>query len=662
MRAVYKPSRGFLLALALLLALLHAVLAVTATVDKSMTADEIAHLTAGQAYNVRNDYRLHPENGNLPQRLAALPMTVARVPLPPSDSESWRTADIWNYGHRFFYRQGVSTGEWLFLGRSMIAMVSAATGLLVFFWSRALFGWRGGFLSLVLFTFSPTFLAHGALTTSDVVMTFFFLASVGAWWRHLQNPGAVWTGISAATLGLAFVAKFSAVLLPPMLTLIAIPWLVAEQRRTGWRTPLSRLARTIAVHAIATWAIIWLFYGFRFSAFAPEFSDGATFNHGWGWTLTGIGFPAKVIWWIKEARLLPEAWLYGLAFVLQFSRARGAFMSGEYSIYGWVWFFPWTFLIKTTLPFLLISVGGAVAALVAAARSRLAQGASPLLQRLWPLTPLAVLFAGYWITSLASHLNIGHRHILPTYPVLFIAAGWSGRYFARRKCAMATVIAGLLAWQVAASQGIRPHYLAYFNPLVGGPANGWRHLVDSSLDWGQDLSGLKDWIDRHARRDRVYLSYFGTGDPEYEGLQAAALPCLPVVGEPRPWVPLQPGLYAISATMLQQVYSPYRGDWTLNREQEFQRLRALEPMLLALGASGKPHESVPGEGPADEVWKRYDQLRFARLCHYLRVRPCDAMIGYSILVYRLDSEELAAATGESLKAWSALIERTVTGG
>ena len=67
------PSTAFLLALAVGLALLHATLAVTATAEKSMTSDEIAHLVAGQAYNTRRDYRLQPENGNLPQRLAALP-------------------------------------------------------------------------------------------------------------------------------------------------------------------------------------------------------------------------------------------------------------------------------------------------------------------------------------------------------------------------------------------------------------------------------------------------------------------------------------------------------------------------------------------------------------------------------------------------------------
>ncbi|HET7536404.1 MAG TPA: glycosyltransferase family 39 protein, partial [Candidatus Didemnitutus sp.] len=268
-RALVPGSPGFLVTLAVLLAVLHAVLAVTATVEKSMTADEIAHLTAGDAYNTRGDYRLQPENGNLPQRWSALPLSLAGAPLPPATLETWQHADVWRYGHVFFYEQGLPTGQFVFAGRAMITLFSAATALLVFFWSRALFGPRGAWLSLLLFVFSPAFLAHGALATSDVVMTFFFLAAVGAWWRHLEHPGAAGAALSAITFGLAFVAKFSAVLLAPMFALIALCWLPGKAREAGWRVPTLRLLRTTAVHVFAAWAIIWLSYGFRFSAFAP---------------------------------------------------------------------------------------------------------------------------------------------------------------------------------------------------------------------------------------------------------------------------------------------------------------------------------------------------------------------------------------------------------
>lgn len=658
-RLVRPPSPAFLTTLAVLLAAWHAVMAVTATADKCMTSDEIAHLTAGLAYNTRGDYRLQPENGNLPQRLAALPMTLAGDPLPPVTLEIWKTADVWAYGRLFFFRGSLPADERLFLGRALIALVSAATGLLIFCWSRALFGWGGGFFSLGLFAFCPTFLAHGALATSDVTMTFFFVAAAGAWWRHLTRPGATAAVISAVLFGLSFVAKFSAVLLLPILALCGIVWAGSRAGTHGWRGPLLRLARTALFHGAVAWVMIWSFYGFRFSAFAPELAEGATFNHGWGWLLTGIGWPARVIWWLKEWHLLPEAWLHGLAFVLQFSRARGAFMSGEYSITGWVLFFPWAFLIKTPLPFLGLVLAGVVAAL----RRILARPAATVGRKLLPLTPLAALFLVYGTTSLLSHLNIGHRHILPLYPVLFIAAGWLPRGLEGRRALPAVFLAILLLGQIGESWRNRPHYLAYFNQLVGGSAGGWRHLVDSSLDWGQDLPGLKTWLAAHARGERIYLSYFGTGDSQYEGIAATALPTIPNV-EPRRWHALEPGVYAISATMLQHVYSDLRGPWTLAQEREFQQLRPLEPELLAYQDSPDKRAALLREIPEKNwttAWKRYEALRFARLCHYLRVRRPDDAVGHSILIFRLDAAEIAAATGGAIDDWRRAIERAVTG-
>jgi hypothetical protein len=119
---------------------------------------------------------------------------------------------------------------------------------------------------------------------------------------------------------------------------------------------------------------------------------------------------------------------------------------------------------------------------------------------------------------------------------------------------------------------IHPHYLAYINELGGGPSRGWRYLVDSNLDWGQDLKGLKRWTDEH-RVAHLKLSYFGTADPAYYGIPCELLPgyMLPpprgMVGEVRAG-----DLVAVSATNLQGVY--------LNEEWRplMARLRALAPL------------------------------------------------------------------------------------
>jgi hypothetical protein len=123
-----------------------------------------------------------------------------------------------------------------------------------------------------------------------------------------------------------------------------------------------------------------------------------------------------------------------------------------------------------------------------------------------------------------------------------------------------------------------------------------------------------------------------------------------------------PGVYAVSATMLQHVYSNIRGDWTLELEKEFQQLRSMEGTLLAFQNDPAQRETLLASAPAQNwsiAWRRYETLRFARLCHYLRLRRPDGVIGHSIFVYRLTATELESAVGDSISKWRALIERAV---
>ncbi len=638
---------GWMGAVAALLAL-HFLLAVGSKRHESTTSDEIMHLTGGLSYWRNNDYRLHPENGNLPQRWAALPAAVAGAKFPElKDNEYWRTSEVVVVGHQFFYETGEDHFPRLMAGRAMIALFSVATGLLAFCWSRSLFGNLGAFVSLVFFAFCPIFLAHGALVTSDVCMAFFFLAAVGAWWRHLHDGRARWWWLSALVLGLAFVAKYSAVLIVPMLIVMAAARALAPE-------PLTLLGRTFmtragkfgaaALSALGQGAVavllIWACYGFRYSAFNPALPAALDFIRPWDYFETSLGGTGRVIHALRVAHALPEAWLYGFAYVLETVKMRGAFLNGEYSLTGWPTFFLWTFWLKTTLPLLLAC--GLTAGL---AVRRWGTGAAGKLRAdLYRVLPLVTLFGVYWISSLTSHLNIGHRHILPTYPVLFIFVGALGSWLTLRRPVAALAVSLLLAWQVREAVHIYPHYLAYFNPLAGGPENGRFHLVDSSLDWGQDLPGLKAWLDNHPTGEPVYLSYFGTGEPAYYGIKARRLAFLNNFKFPTHLEKLEPGTYCISATILMEVYGTGHGTWTQREETDYQRLRAaLEPV-----ESGAHSE-------AERAY--YDALRLARLCQYLRLKKPEADVGYSILIYRLSAGEIAAATGGSLAEWAGLIEQ-----
>lgn len=648
-RPTRSPSHAFLVTLAVLLALFHAILGTTAKIGTSVTFDEIAHLTAGHVYNERGDFRLHPENGNLPQRWAALPMQWIDPRLPPEpDNPDWERASVWGVGREFFYRSGNNTDLMIFCGRAMISLFSAGTGLLIFFWSRRLFGWTGAFFSLGLFVFCPSFLAHGALATSDATMTFFFLAAVSAWWWQLERPGMWPLLFSSVVFGLACVAKFSAALLVPMMLLLAALHVVrALRERRPLRPLVGRLVFSIGVHAFLAVAVIWAFFNFRYSI-TPGAPNALRLLFAWETVLEDPGLAPRLAELARDGRLLPEGFVYGFAFVSKFARNRIAFLNGDLGTEGWLEFFPFAFLVKTPLPVLLLCAVGVVLALLHLVRSG-PPGRAAFVQRIWNTAPLWVLFAIYWAAALSSNLNIGHRHILPTYPVLFILLGALPLLLGGPRRLGLVALGAALAWQAVEAVRIHPHHLAYFNPIVGGPKNGYWHLVDSSLDWGQDLPGLSRWL--RANRspgETVYLEYFGMGDPAYEGISSRRLAGRMEEALPNPWEPLQPGLYCVSATALQQPQPFARRGWGPGLEAAYQGLRGLAERVR--DPAGGPAAVAESEGMTSATLSAlgndYARLRFQRLCSYLRVRQPEAAIGYSIFVHRLTESEIQTATEE----------------
>lgn len=103
------------------------------------------------------------------------------------------------------------------------------------------------------------------------------------------------------------------------------------------------------------------------------------------------------------------------------------------------------------------------------------------------------------------------------------------------------LVAGCLFWSAGSSIYCYPHSLSYFNDFVGGPDNGSDHLVDSNLDWGQDLFFLKKWYDKHPQARPFYLAYFGLVDPRFAGID------FEFPGRDR-WLKV-PGVFAVSLTL-----------------------------------------------------------------------------------------------------------------
>lgn len=670
-----------LIALALLS--IHGLLALSSAKHQSPAFDELIHLSSGLSYWVTNDYRLHPENGNFPQRWAALPLRFTGAKFPDTDSPAYRASAQWVIARQVFYKLGNDPERIILAGRAMIVLLSVALGVLVFAWSRRLFGDTGGLISLAFYTFSPTVLSGATLVTSDMAMALALLLATGAVWRVCHRVTPVSVLLAGLAVGLLAVSKMSAPLIVPIAAIMVAASLVwRAPMNAGFSSPLAipvrGLARRTAFLAIAAGAcaviaivVVWASFGFRYSAFTTDAGVPVAFSAPWDELNRYIGGGMRmVIGAMRELHVLPEAYLYGLSHALGRASQRQSFLNGSYSLHGWLHFFFYTFLVKTTLGTLLAIVAAVVVGMPGVrsrlgvietkAESRYAAEHGPFsafIERIYPLTPLLALVAVYWLAAIGSTLNIGHRHLLPTYPAVFILLGSLARLTRSHHFLLRVLPWSLLTLVAVESLIAWPDYLSYFNPTIGGRNNAYRHVVDSSLDWGQDLYKLRTWMRERRTADvgPVYLSYFGSALPSAHGIDAIPLPSYyHIWREPRVPIELKPGWYCISATILQGLYQEPWGPWDAAKETEYQQIRPIVEAFrrehagqpdrdaLASAVSASLPASMPAMGWV-ALCGRYEWLRVGRLCATLRKREPDTRAGASILIYRVSAEELHAA-------------------
>jgi len=629
-----------------------AALAVSSLVGDSITFDETSHLGAGVSYLEYHDYRLAPDHPPLAKIWAAWPLLLGDPRWPVTSSPAWQASEHFKWGEEFLFK--LNDGQRLLVtARCMMVVLLLATCATVYATARWLFGPAAGLLALFLAALSPTLLAHGRLVTTDLPLalcSLLVLLTVGRLAERLTPLRVV-----AAALALAAVClvKFSwpLVLVGPAVMAVMVigrrrPWRVGVPRRTSQgrrnktRVLMSRSHRCAAMGLVSVviigvvWGAIWTCYGWRYSMFAEgataadreaQASQRAQLNASWDAMLAAGGGVTPIrkvaldsVFWARSHRLLPEAYLYGFALTLYVTEARPSYLMGKCLDRGSRAFFPIAFAIKTPVPTLLLFVGG-VAVLVL----------RPATRRRRPILLASMIAFGvcYAAASISGDVNIGHRHLLPLYPIVFVLAGaaaetWKTKWGGR-------LTGAALVWLIASNAFVYPQYLCYFNEFVGGPSNGYRCLVDSSLDWGQDLIRLADYQRRHPGEE-MQLAYFGSVDPRCYGIRCSALSNSFDMGEPGP---LGPGVYVLSVTQLLGVYDPQVRDafWADARNVE-----AVRQMASDLARPTDCEDSSQAARRA-MMERQYESLRRKRLINQLSHRPPDERIGYSLFVYRLEA-------------------------
>lgn len=475
----------------------------------SATYDEQYHIANGLHFLRTGDPGLIPAHPPFIEVLATLPLVADSNLVMPSREFGPSGVSSLTFSDQLLWRLNQNGPSIVARARLPIVGLTLLLAFTVYAWSRELFGPIAALLALAMFSFDPNILAHGNLATNDIGVTCFATLALYTFWRWMTHPAAARAVIAGLFFGLAQVSKFSAVYLVPVLLIILVTDRIWKSTSAS-QLPAKTTVAYIIVVAVAGFCAIWLGYGFNVG------------------TVKGYPFPAR-------------DYLNGLqAATTLITSGRNTFLLGAYSANGWWYYFPVAFAVKTPLPTLILIV----ASFVFVWRRRTWRSTSFL------LIPVFIYFG----ICLASPFDIGYRHLLPMLPCLFIFTSQLALSRWKTSPARTVAISAMLIWLIIASVTIFPRYLAFFNEIAGGSDNGHKILIDSNLDWGQELIGLRNYM-AQEHISSVKLSYHGTADPTAYGVVYEPLPSYPYnqwTSETVPDFLLNPsaGVYAISANNL----------------------------------------------------------------------------------------------------------------
>jgi hypothetical protein len=487
----------------------------------SQTADEPNHLATGLQWWQSGTYRLHPENPPL-SRIA-----IAASPF----QKGWRLrggGNAWDRGTRLLYggrgprayrnrlhrmRMGVLPFFWL-------------TVILVWLWAFSVGGPRAGIAACAVLATAGPLLGHAGLATTDVPFVGTFLLALFGYVCWLNRPTIPRALLFAAGLTLATVTKFSTLVFFPAAALVILPlWLwarrstrsdeTADDESTShtrkeppawlwwWRGWRARIGGVLLV-AVVLFMGVWGAYRFStgratdLPGVRTKIDQCVGSQSSWKRSLT-TG--------VAETRLPAPEFLQGVLWVCAHNKTgHRAYLLGQTSQTGFASFYFVSVAVRTPLPLLALFVVGAIWAFVLMVRLR-----DPVERRhLWPVA--AATLSGLVVLGVASagNINLGLRHVLLVMPLMSVVAGWTVARLWEQSTLRSLrrgLLVVLVAWQLVGFVRTHPHHVAYFNSLAGDEPG--RILVDSDLDWGQDLLALEDLLG-HSPIRHLHVAYFGT--------------------------------------------------------------------------------------------------------------------------------------------------------
>jgi hypothetical protein len=403
------------------------------------------------------------------------------------------------------------------------------------------------------------------------------VAGVFCFWRWLRRPRWLETLVAGVVLGLAELCKFTLLILYPLLPVL---WIIyrLEEWRSGAVLPRDWLRESVMLAVLLLFSVYIINCGYLFEGTVTPLEE-FRFR-----SMLSTGCESLDDVPLEGANRFASTWLGKLPIPLPANMVQGidtqrydfenglpSYLGGTWRKHGWWYYYLYALAIKVPL-------GTWVLLALAIGVTIFGRGFNaPWRDEMVVLAPgLAILV----FVSSQTGFSVHSRYVIPALPFFFIWASKVARVFDVRaftpaRAALAAAVVVALTWSTASSLWVYPHSLSYFNELVGGPKHGGEHLLDSNIDWGQDLLYLKDWLDAHPDVTLDGLAYWGSYPATLAGIPETPRP--PAVSAPE-WehanrlsesVRPKPGWYAVSVNHL------------YGRSREFHDFLRLEPVASA---------------------------------------------------------------------------------
>ncbi len=374
-------------------------------------------------------------------------------------------------------------------GRHMTIWFSVLLGFFIYRWARELYGPYAGIFSLGVYAFSPNILAHSRLITNDLYLAGMVTISLYCYWHFMKSKTFKNMFLSAFTLGLAQLAKYTAVYLYPLFALIALVssgpalWSLFKERQ------FAELFRKCA--AFFKYAAIFLVTsllvinaGFLFNKslkairdynFESDFFKSIQLN------VPNIPVP------------LPEPYVKGLDLLKFYDQ------TGDSNLYSYLFgqlkksegfkgYYFYAFMFKEPLAVQIVIL---ISTLYYLARRK---EYSFFQNEVFLLVPV-IFFSIYF--NFFSNIQIGIRYFLVVFPLLYIfSANMFKDWIQFPKAAQMSVFV-LMSYMAISVLSYAPHFLSYFNEFVWNRKNAYKILADSNLDWGENTWYLERYQKKH---------------------------------------------------------------------------------------------------------------------------------------------------------------------